>query len=39
MTAVVQEGVQPGHRLLTVSVKDADGPEFAGKYIYRSKKN
>ncbi|KAK6019489.1 cadherin domain protein, partial [Ostertagia ostertagi] len=32
MTAVVQEGVMPGHTLLSLSISDADGPNFAGPF-------
>ncbi|PIO66575.1 cadherin domain protein [Teladorsagia circumcincta] len=32
MTAVVQEGVMPGHTLLSLSISDADGANFAGPF-------
>ncbi|KJH45106.1 cadherin domain protein [Dictyocaulus viviparus] len=32
MTAVVQEGVMPGHTILTLSITDADGPLFGGPF-------
>uniref|UniRef100_A0A1I7XJY0 Cadherin domain protein n=1 Tax=Heterorhabditis bacteriophora TaxID=37862 RepID=A0A1I7XJY0_HETBA len=32
MTAVVQEGVSPGHVLLSIAVSDADGPLFGGPF-------
>ncbi|VDO60529.1 unnamed protein product [Heligmosomoides polygyrus] len=32
MTAVVQEGVMPGHSLLSLSITDADGPEFGSPF-------
>uniref|UniRef100_A0A0K0DCV7 Cadherin domain protein n=1 Tax=Angiostrongylus cantonensis TaxID=6313 RepID=A0A0K0DCV7_ANGCA len=32
MTAVVQEGVTPGHIILTLSITDADGPSFGAPF-------
>ncbi|KAK5983570.1 hypothetical protein GCK32_004417 [Trichostrongylus colubriformis] len=32
MTAVVQEGVMPGHTLLSLSISDADGPDFGAPF-------
>ncbi|VDM52768.1 unnamed protein product [Angiostrongylus costaricensis] len=32
MTAVVQEGVMPGHIILTLSITDADGPSFGAPF-------
>ncbi|VDL72367.1 unnamed protein product, partial [Nippostrongylus brasiliensis] len=32
MTAVVQEGVMPGHNLLSLSITDADGPGYGAPF-------